>query len=48
MAYKLDLPPSSHVHPVFYVSHLNKVIDVKILVQTILLETILKTRVKQL
>jgi hypothetical protein len=38
MAYKLELPPSSHVHLVFHVSFLKKVIDDKILVQTILLE----------
>jgi hypothetical protein len=60
MAYKLELPPSSHVHPVFHVSCLKKVINDKIPVQTILpeineegkiileLETILETRTKQL
>jgi hypothetical protein len=32
MAYKLDLPPSSHVHPVFHVSYLKKVINNKITV----------------
>jgi hypothetical protein len=35
MAYKLELPASSQVHLVFYVSCLNKVIDDKIPVQTI-------------
>ena len=60
MTYKLDLPPFSHVHPVFHVSCLKKVIDNKILVQTILLdineerkiilepEAVLETRIKQL
>jgi hypothetical protein len=60
MAYKLELPPSSHVHPVFHVSFLKKVINDKIPVQTILPEineegkiilepeTILETRIKQL
>jgi hypothetical protein len=60
MAYKLELPPSSRVHPVFHVSCLKKVIDNKIPVQTILPEineegkiilepeTILETRIKQL
>jgi hypothetical protein len=38
MAYKLELPSSSRVHPVFHVSCLNKVIGKKILVQTILPE----------
>jgi hypothetical protein len=58
MAYKLELPPYSHVHSVFHVSFLKKVIDNKISVQTILpkineegkiileLETILETRIK--
>jgi hypothetical protein len=36
MDYKLDLPPYSHVHPVFHVSFLKKVIRNKIQVQTIL------------
>jgi hypothetical protein len=38
MAYKLELPASSRVHPVFHVSCLKKVIGDKIPVQTILLE----------
>jgi len=38
MTYKLELHASSLVHLVFHVSCLNKVIDVKILVQTILLK----------
>jgi hypothetical protein len=38
MAYKLEFPASSRVHPVFHVSCLNKVIGNKILVQTILLQ----------
>ena len=38
MAYKLELPTSSRVHPVFYVSCLKKVIGEKLLVQTIFLE----------
>ena len=38
MAYKLDLPTSLRVHPVFHVSCLKKVIGDKIPVQTILLE----------
>jgi hypothetical protein len=60
MAYKLELPPSSRVHPIFHVSFLKKVMDNKIPVQTILPEineegkiilepeTILETRIKQL
>jgi hypothetical protein len=58
-AYKLELPPSSCVHPIFHVYFLKKVINDKILVQTVLpditerkiiqeLETILETRIKQL
>jgi hypothetical protein len=35
MAYKLELPPSSHVHLVFHVSCLKKVIGDKIPVQTV-------------
>jgi hypothetical protein len=38
MAYKLEFPASSRVHPVFHVSGLNKVIGDKIPVQTILPE----------
>ena len=38
MAYKLELPASLQVHPVFHVSCLKKVIGNKILVQTILPE----------
>ena len=38
MAYKLELPTSSRVHPVFHVSCLKKVIGDKIPVQTIFLE----------
>jgi hypothetical protein len=34
MAYKLELPPTSHVHPVFYVSCLKKVIRNMIPIQT--------------
>ena len=38
MAYKLELPTSSRVHPVFHVSCLKKVIGENIIVQTILPE----------
>ena len=38
MAYKLELPAYSRVHPVFHVSCLKKVIGKKIPVQTILPE----------
>ena len=38
MAYKLELPAASWVHPVFHVSCLKKVIGDKIQIQTILLE----------
>jgi hypothetical protein len=60
MAYKLELPPSSCVHPVFHVSFLKKVIGNNIPVQKTLPElneegkiilepeTILETRIKQL
>ena len=60
MAYKLELPASSRVHPVFHVSCLKKVIGNKIPVQTILPEldeegkiildpeVITETRIRQL
>ena len=38
MAYKLELPAASWVHPIFHVSCLKKVIGDKIPIQTILLE----------
>ena len=38
MAYKLELPASSRVHPIFHVSCLKKVIGGKLPVQTILPE----------
>ena len=38
MAYKLKLPASSQVHPVFHVSYLKKVIGDKLPVQAILPE----------
>ena len=38
MAYKLEPPASSRIHLVFHVSCLNKVINDKLLVQTMLLE----------
>jgi len=38
MAYKLELPAATQVHPIFHVSCLKKVIADKLLVQTILLE----------
>jgi hypothetical protein len=38
ITYKLELPASSRVHPIFYVSCLKKVINNKIPVQTILPE----------
>ena len=38
MAYELELPASSRVHPVFHVSYLKKVIDDKLLVQMMLQE----------
>ena len=38
MVYKLELPASSRVHPIFHVSFLKKVIGDKLLVQTILPE----------
>jgi len=36
MAYKLEHPASSRVHPIFYVACLNKVIGDKVRVQKIL------------
>ena len=38
MAYKLELPASSRVHPVFHVSCLKKIIGDKLPVQKIFLE----------
>ena len=38
MAYKLELPIASQVHPTFHVSCLKKVIGEKLTIQTILLE----------
>ena len=38
VAYKLEFPPSSHIHPVFHVSCLKKVIGTNIRAQTILPE----------
>ena len=38
MAYKLELPAASRVHPIFHVSCLKKVIGDKLAVQIILLE----------
>jgi len=38
MAYKLELPAASRLHPVFYVSFLKKVISDKLPVQTIFTE----------
>ena len=38
IAYKLELPPSSHGHPVFHVSCFKKVISTNIRAQTVLLE----------
>jgi hypothetical protein len=58
MAYRLEFPPYSCVHPFFHVSCLKKIIENKILVQIVLpeideegkiileLETILETRIK--
>ena len=60
MAYKLELPTTSRLHPVFHVSCLKKVIGDKLLVQTILPEldeegkiilepkAIIETRTRQL
>ena len=38
MVYKLELPTSSHIHAVFHVSCIKKVIGDKILIQTIFLD----------
>ena len=38
MAYKLEIPSSSRVHPIFHVSFLKKVIGDKIPIQTIFVE----------
>ena len=38
IAYKLELPPSSYIHPVFHVSCLKKVIGTNFRTQTILQE----------
>jgi len=60
MAYKLELPASSRVHPVFHVACLKKVIGDKIPVQTIFsgldeegkfileLEAVMETKSRQL
>ena len=60
MAYKLELPTASRLHPVFHVSFLKKVIGDKIQIQTILPEldeegkiilgpeVVTKTRTRQL
>ena len=60
MAYKLELPSSSRVHPIFYVLFLKEVIGDNIPIQTIFLdldeegkfilepEKIIETRTKQL
>ena len=38
MAYKIELPASSRVHPIFHVSYLKKVIGDKIPIQIVFLE----------
>ena len=46
MAYKLELPAASQVHPIFHVSCLKKVIGDKLSVQTILLELEKEVKIK--
>jgi hypothetical protein len=50
MAYRLELPQSLHVQPIFHVSYLKKIINGKNPIKTTLLEpkAILQTQIKQL